>query len=49
MIGIYTNTFLKKIIPIILIGLLSFLIAFFIDQYYIYDKKWYFILELLSN
>lgn len=40
---------LRKLIPILLIGILSFLIAFVIDQYYIYDKKWYFILELLAN
>lgn len=40
---------IKRITPFILISCISFIIAFFIDQYYILNKGWYFILELLSN
>jgi hypothetical protein len=31
---------------IIVISFIAFALAFFIDQYYILDKKWWFLLEL---
>ena len=37
-----------KIRNILIIGIISFMIAYFFDQYYIYGKKWNFILDLLG-
>jgi len=43
----FSNDRVKKIRNVILIGLIAYVIAFFVDQYYILGKKWWFILELI--
>ena len=43
----FANDRVKKIRNVILIGLIAYVIAFFVDQYYILGKKWWFILELI--
>jgi len=39
---------IKKIVKVIFIIFVSFLLAYFVDQYYIAGKGWGFILELLK-
>lgn len=38
----------SKILFVLVTGFLAFLIAYFIDQYYIFGKGWWFLLELVS-
>ena len=37
----------KKIRNVIVIGLIAYFIAFFVDQYYFLEKKWWFLRELV--
>lgn len=48
MLSFLRNNLFIKIRNVAIIGILSFFIAYFFDQYYIYDKKWFFILDLLG-
>lgn len=38
----------ERIVFVLISGFVSFLIAFFIDQYYIAGKGWWFLLELVE-
>ena len=44
---LFANDRVKKIRNVIIIGLIAYVIAFFVDQYYFLGKKWWFILELI--
>jgi len=43
----FANDRVKKIRNVIVIGLIAYIFAFFVDQYYFLGKKWWFILELI--
>lgn len=38
----------ERITFVLISGLLSFLLAFFIDQYFILDKGWWFLMDLVN-
>lgn len=48
MLTVLRDQRILKIRNILIIGVISFMIAYFFDQYYIYGKKWFFILELFG-
>lgn len=43
----FANDRVKKIRNVIVIGLIAYFIAFFVDQYYFLEKKWWFLRELV--
>jgi len=43
----FRNARVKMIIQVMLVAIVAYMIAFFVDQYYFLGKKWWFILELI--
>ncbi len=38
----------RRIVFVVATGLISFVIAYFIDQYYIWGKGWWFLMEFVN-